>query len=160
MGLFLQTALFPGCEESAARAAVETAAKNPAFQIDLKTCRYAQNFEGTQVLMEGDCLGFATLAKALAGLSENPVMLLYIYDGDFWGYDFYGGKEEDHFRTRPDAFGPVGPREKQRLSGNPAALSGWLPTWDMEMMRRYLVHWSDLDEEELEETACPGDQFL
>ena len=83
MGVFLQTALFPGCDESAARAAVETAAKNPAFQIDLKTCRYAQNFEGTQVLMEGDCLGFATLAKALADLSENPVMLLYIYDGDF-----------------------------------------------------------------------------
>ena len=159
MGVFLQTALFPGCEESAARAAVETAAKNPVFQIDLKTCRYAQSFEGTQVLMEGDCLGFATLAKALAGLSENPVMLLYIYDGDFWGYDFYGGKEEDHFRTRPDYFGPVSPREKQRLSGNPAALSGWLPTWDMEMMRRYLVHWSDLDEEGLEETACPGDQF-
>ena len=159
MGVFLQTALFPGCEESAARDAVETAAKNPAFQINLKTCRYAQSFEGTQVLMEGDCLGFATLAKALAGLSENPVMLLYIYDGDFWGYDFYGGKEEDHFRTRPDSFGPVNPREKQRLSGNPAALSGWLPTWDMEMMRRYLVHWSDLDKEELEETACPGDQF-
>ncbi len=159
MGVFLQTALFPGCEESAARAAVETAAKNPAFQIDLKTCRYAQNFEGTQVLMEGDCLGFATLAKTLADLSENPVMLLYIYDGDFWGYDFYGGKEEDHFRTRPDAFGPVSPREKQRLSGNPAALSGWLPTWDTEMMGRYLVHWSDLDEEAMEETACPGDQF-
>ena len=160
MGVFLQTALFPGCAESIAREAVETAAKNSAFQLDPKTCRYAQSYEGTQVLMEGDCLGFATLARALSDLSENPVMLLYIYDGDFWGYDFYGGKEEDHFRTRPDAFGPVGPREKQRLSGNPAALSGWLPTWDMEMMRRYLVHWSDLDEEELEETACPGDQFL
>ena len=109
--------------------------------------------------MEGDCLGFATLAKTLADLSENPVMLLYIYDGDFWGYDFYGGKEEDHFRTRPDYFGPVSPREKQRLSGNPTALSGWLPTWDTEMMRRYLVHWSDLDEEAMEETACPDDQF-
>ena len=159
MGVFLQTALFPGCEESIARDALEAAAKNPAFQIDPKTCRYAQSFEGTQVLMEGDCLGFATLAKALADLSENPVMLLYIYDGDFWGYDFYGGKEEDHFRTRPDSFGPVSPREKQRLSGNTAALSGWFPTWDTGMMRRYLVHWPDLDEEELEETACPGDQF-
>lgn len=159
MGVFLQTALFPGCAESIAREAVETAAKNSAFQIDPKTCRYAQSYEGTQVLMEGDCLGFAALARALSDLSENPVMLLYIYDGDFWGYDFYGGKEEDHFRTRPDAFGPVGPREKQRLSGNPAALSGWLPTWDTEMMRRYLVHWSDLDEEAMEETACPGDQF-
>ena len=159
MGVFLQTALFPGCAESIAREAVETAAKNSAFQIDPQTCRYAQSYEGTQVLMEGDCLGFAALARALSNLSENPVMLLYIYDGDFWGYDFYGGKEEDHFRTRPDAFGPVSPREKQRLSGNPAALSGWLPTWDTEMMGRYLVHWSDLDEEAMEETACPGDQF-
>ena len=159
MGVFLQTALFPGCAESIAREAVETAAKNSAFQIDPQTFRYAQSYEGTQVLMEGDCLGFAALARALSDLSENPVMLLYIYDGDFWGYDFYGGKEEDHFRTRPDAFGPVSPREKQRLSGNPAALSGWLPTWDTEMMGRYLVHWSDLDEDEMEETACPGDQF-
>lgn len=64
MGVFLQTALFPGCDESVARDAVEAAAKNPVFQIGLKTCRYAQSFEGTQVLMEGDCLGFATLAKA------------------------------------------------------------------------------------------------
>lgn len=36
MGVFLQTALFPGCTESAAREAVETAAKNSAFQIDPK----------------------------------------------------------------------------------------------------------------------------
>ena len=134
MGLFLQTALYPGCAESVARSAVETAAKNPVCYIDLEACRYSQSYEGTQVLIEGDNLGFATLAKTLADLSENPVMLLYIYDGDFWGYDFYGGKEEDHFRTRPDCFGPVSPREKQRLSGNPAALSGWLPTWDTAMM--------------------------
>lgn len=33
MGLFLQTALFPGCDESIARDAVEAAAKNPAFYI-------------------------------------------------------------------------------------------------------------------------------
>ena len=159
MGVFLQTALFPGCEESAARAAVETASKNPVFRIDLKRCKYAQSYEGTQVLIEGNGPGFATLARALADLSENPVMLLYIYDGDYWGYDFYGGQEEDHFSTRPDCFGPVSPREKQRLSGNPAALSGWLPTWDTAMMRRYLVHWSDLDEAAMEETACPGDRF-
>ena len=159
MGVFLQTALFPGCAESAARAAVETASKNPVFRIDLKRCKYAQSYEGTQVLIEGNGPGFATLARALADLSENPVMLLYIYDGDYWGYDFYGGQEEDHFSTRPDCFGPVSPREKQRLSGNPAALSGWLPTWDTAMMRRYLVHWSDLDEAAMEETACPDDHF-
>lgn len=78
MGLFLQTALFPGCAESIARDAVEAAARNPAFHIDLETCRYAQNYEGTQVLMEGDSLGFAPLAKALSDASENPVMLLHL----------------------------------------------------------------------------------
>ena len=159
MGVFLQTALFPGCAESAARDAVETASKNPALHIDLGMCKYAQNYEGTQVLMEGDDLDFAPLAKALSDASENPVMLLYIYDGDYWGYDFYGGGEEDHFSTCPDYFGPVSPEEKQRLAGNPAALSGWLPTWDTGMMRRYLVHWSDLDEDAIEETACPDDCF-
>lgn len=159
MGLFLQTALFPGCDESIARDAVEAVAKIPAFHIDPETCRYAQNYEGTQVLIEGDTLGFAPLAKALSNASENPVMLLYIYDSDYWGYDFYGGDEEDHFNTLPDYFGPVSPEEKQRLTGNPAALSGWLPTWDTGMMRRYLVHWSDLDEDAMEETACPDDRF-
>ena len=159
MGLFLQTALFPGCDESIARDAVEAVAKIPAFHIDPETCRYAQSYEGTQVLIEGDNLGFAPLAKALSDASENPVMLLYIYDGDYWGYDFYGGGEEDHFNTVPDYFGPVSPEEKQRLTGNPAALSGWLPTWDTGMMRRYLVHWSDLDEDAMEETACPDDRF-
>ena len=159
MGLFLQTALFPGCDESIARDAVEAAATNPAFYIDLEACRYAQSYEGTQVLIEGDTLGFAPLAKALSDVAENPVLLLYIYDGDYWGYDFYGGDEEDHFNTVPDYFGPVSPEEKQRLTGNPAALSGWLPTWDTGMMRRYLVHWSDLDEEAMEETACPDDRF-
>ena len=159
MGLFLQTALFPGCDESIARDAVEAVAKIPAFHIDPETCRYAQNYEGTQVLIEGDTLGFAPLAKALSDASENPVMLLYIYDSDYWGYDFYGGDEEDHFNTVPDYFGPVSPEEKQRLTGNPAALSGWLPTWDTGMMRRYLVHWSDLDEDAMDETACPDDRF-
>ncbi len=158
MGLFLQTALFPGCAESIARDAVETAAGSPAFHIELAACKYAQNYEGTQVLIDGS-LGFAPLAKALSDAAENPVMLLYIYDGDYWGYDFYGGDEEDHFNTLPDYFGPISPEEKQRLTGNPAALSGWLPTWDTEMMRRYLVHWSDLDEDAMEETACPDDRF-
>ena len=158
MGVFLQNALFPGCNEACARAAVEAAAKNPAFRIDLENCKYAHNYEGTQVLMEGDALGFAPLARALSDASENPVMLLYIYDGDYWGYDFYGGNEEDHFCTLPDYFGPVSQEEKQRLSGNPAALAGWFPTWDTGKLQCYLIHWSNRTDE-LGETACPNDRF-
>lgn len=160
MGVFLQYALFPGCDEASARAAVEVAEK-AGFVIGQKKCRYAQSYEGTQVLMEGDDLGFAPLAKALSDAAANPVMLLYIYDGDFWGYDFYGGQEEAHFSTLPDYFGPVTQEEKVRLSGNPAALTGWFPIQNIHAVKCYLVHWSDLDEEELdgEQFALVGDQF-
>lgn len=110
VGVFLQVALFPGCDETAARAAVEAMGK-AGFVIDFPKCRYAQSFEGTQVLIEGDELGFAPLAKALSA-AVNPVMLLYIYDGDFWGYDFYGGHEEDHFSALSDYFEPITQEEK------------------------------------------------
>lgn len=52
MGVFLQYALFPGCDETSTRVAVEAAGK-AGFVIDLEKCRYAQSYEGTQVLMEG-----------------------------------------------------------------------------------------------------------
>ena len=103
MGVFLQFALFPGCQEEAARQAVEGAARNPQFTVDLDQCLYSASYEGTQVLIAGE-LGFDALAKELSRLAPNPVMLLYLYDGDFWGYDFYGGREEDHFSTMPDYF--------------------------------------------------------
>ncbi|MDE6280751.1 MAG: hypothetical protein K2M15_02995 [Oscillospiraceae bacterium] len=160
MGTFLQYALFPGCDVTSASAAVG-AARKAGFAIDPDKCRYAQSYEGTQVLIEGDELGFAPLAKALSDSAVNPVMLLYIYDGDFWGYDFYSGHEEAHFSTLPDYFEPVTQEEKARLSGNPAALMGWFPIQNIHAVKCYLVHWSDMDEEELdgEQFALVGDQF-
>lgn len=157
MGVFLQFALFPGCQEEAVRQAVEGAARNPQFTVDLDECLYSASYEGTQVLIAGE-LGFDALAKELSQLAQNPVMLLYLYDGDFWGYDFYGGREEDHFSTMPDYFEPISQAEKERLAGNPAALAGWFPVRDEKLLSRYLLHWSD-DEEELEEAgfACSGD---
>ena len=157
MGVFLQFALFPGCQEEATRQAVEGAARNPQFTVDLDQCLYSSSYEGTQVLIAGE-LGFDALAKELSQLAQNPVMLLYLYDGDFWGYDFYGGTEEDHFSTMPDYFDSISQTEKERLAGNPAALVGWFPTWDQALLSRYLLHWTDHEEElEKEGFACSGD---
>lgn len=159
MGVFLQFALLPGCPEADTRAAVEKAARNPQFSIDLDKCQYAASYEGTQVLIAGE-LAFDALAKELSRLSQNPVMLLYLYDGDFWGYDFYGGKGEDHFSTMPDYFASISQAKKERLDGNPVVLAGWFPIWDQALLSRYLLHWTD-HEEELEEEgfACSGDRF-
>ena len=112
MGVFIQLALFPGCEEDDARAAVEAAAHSAEFDVNLAACRYAHSHEGTQALIAGGEPGFAPLAKALSAAAQNPVMLLCIYDGGFWGYDFYGGRDEDHFSTMPEYFGPVSEEEK------------------------------------------------
>ena len=160
MGVFLQFALLPGCPEAAARAAVEKAARNPQFSIDLDRCRYVASYAGTQVLLTGE-LGFADLAEELSQFTQNPVMLLYLCNGDFWGYDFFGGMEEDHFSTLPDYFGPISPEEKARLAGNPAALVDWFPSQEQAVLSRYLLHWSDHEVIDLEEEgyACSSDRF-
>ena len=107
MGVFLQFALFPGCQEEAARQAVEGAARNPQFTVDLDQCLYSASYEGTQVLIAGE-LGFDALAKELSRLAPNPVMLLYLYDGDFWGYDFYGDDRtlDTHIKLLRRSLGP------------------------------------------------------
>ena len=139
MGVFLQYAIFPGCDEADAWEAVK-AVSGAGFGVDLSKCRCAKSYEGTQVLLECDELGFAPLARALSDAAVNSVMLAYICDGDFWGYDFFGGKEEDHFSTVPDYFGPVTQEEKGRLSGSLEALAGWFPTQNIPAAKCYLVH--------------------
>lgn len=161
MGVFIQLALFPGCEEEDARAAVEAAAHSAEFSVAPAACRYAHSHEGTQALVACGKLGFAPLAKALSEAAQNPVMLLYIYDGGFWGYDFYGGRDEDHFSTMPDYFGPVSEEEKRRLSGNPSSLAGWFPIRGERGIARYFIDWDECPPDELEEEgkAYEGDCF-
>lgn len=157
MGVFLQFALFPGCQEETARQAVETAAQSPQFSLNPEKSLYSASHAGTQALIAGE-LGFDALAKELSRLAQNPVMLLYLYDGDFWGYDFYADTEEDHFSTMPDYFDSISQAEKELLAGNPAVLGSWFPTRDQALLSRYLLHWTD-HEGELEEEgfACSGD---
>lgn len=159
MGLFLQYALFPGSKEDAVRKALETAAENPDFFIRLAQCRYAESEEGTQAFIDGD-LEPEPFARALFLAAAAPVMVLHIYDGDCWGYDFYAGNEEDHFHTCPDYFDTGHQDGKNPLAGNPAMLAGWFPVQDISAIKPYLIHWSEWDGDKLEKMgkACPGDE--
>lgn len=94
MGLFLQTAVIPNCKEEELRKAVEKLAARSTTDIDPAQCQYRESEAGCAVLFNDGCSGFDELAKKLSGVLEHPVLLLYIYDGDFWGYYFYENKKE------------------------------------------------------------------
>lgn len=159
MGLSLHCALFPGVRADAARKAVETAAENPAFFLRPEECRYAESEAGTQVLVEGDAES-EPLARALFRAARAPVMLLYLYDGDYWGYDFYAGEEQDHFRSCPGYFA-AGEEERRRLAGSAATLARWFPVGDSCALQPYLLCWPEQDGDWPEKagTACPGDRY-
>ena len=157
MGLFLQVALFPGSDVAVSRAAVEQTAQTGNYDLNLKACQYIQTGEGTQAFLAGE-LGFEYLAEEISRACCAPVLLLYIYDGDFWGYDYYfAGKEVDHFSSCPDYFGEDKNRW-ERLAGKPLSLIGTFPIQHPESIIRYFPLHMD-NKPTAEELAYPGDQY-
>ena len=113
MGLFLHAVLFPNGNESNCRGAIEAAANNPEMGIQLDQCKWHLFKRGPAVLIQGNCSGYDALAKDLSENLPQPVMVLYIYDDDFWGYYlWHHGTELDRFATVPDYFGPGEPPDR------------------------------------------------
>ena len=159
MGLFLQTAIFPGSDRSVAEAAVRQAAEEAGdCGRKLERCRYEESGEGTQVLLGDESAQMIFSAEALSKAGRCPVLLLYIYDGDYWGYDFFdNGERVDSFNPCPDYFGTPTESQRRRLEGKPEDLTDFFPAASKEI-RSYLRFWTeDLLEEE--RFARPGDRF-
>lgn len=158
MGLFLQTAIIPNCKAQEVREAVENAAEYVEL-LDPAQCGYRESEQGVTVLFnEGGC-GYEELAKGLSEELPSPVLLLYIYDEDFWGYYFYeGGAELDRFSPMPDYFEEYSPKERQRCAGNSALLARYFQV-EQGDIERYLRFWPQDMMEQYEQPAYPGDEF-
>lgn len=156
MGLFLQTAILPGCGEEKARSAVSALAqKDGSLELDVSGCKFFSSSKGVQILFNENCAGYDSLSDGLSELTAGPVMLLYIYDGDFWGYFFCdNGTELDRFTPMPDYFGED---EDPGPSGNAALIAERFGVPE-EVVARYLVEWTDEDFEG-EHRACEDDEF-
>jgi len=138
MGLFLQTVLFPGGSELRCRSKLQIAAQNSEFSIALDRCRWHVYEKGPAVLMNDGCCGYDALAQALSGQLSTPVMVLYIYDDDYWGYWLYQeGREVDRFATLPDYFGPNDPPDRP---GNAAAVAQSFGV-EPKAIEKYLIPW-------------------
>jgi len=157
MGLFLQTAIIPDCKEAEARKAVEKMARSQLLVP--AQCRYKESEAGCAVLFNDDCCGYEELAKKLSAALPHPVMLLYIYDGDFWGYFLYEKKAElDCFNSLPDYFEECSEKERRHCAGDSALIARYFHV-EQGDIERYLRFWTADMMEQYEEPAYPEDEF-
>ncbi len=164
MGLFLQTVIVPGCGEEQVRNALETVAKSDTdsgipMELDPAQCRYQVHEKGVGVLLNEDCIGFEDLASQLSKAIGGPLMLLYIYDGDYWGYFLLdNGTVMDMFNPVPDYFEELPEEEMEELKGNAQLVAEYFQV-DRASIENYLVRWTDEILEAEEQKAYEEDEF-
>ena len=152
MGLFLNTAIILNCNETTVKSAIEKLEKtSDLYGLSATKCQFKEYEKGVQVLFNDGCTGYDELAKALSADTNQPTLLLYIYDDDFWGYYFYeNGKEIDCFSPKPDYFDDqISEEEMQHNAGKKDVIAQYFNI-DEKEIENYLVVWT----EELEEQAC------
>lgn len=88
MGLFLHVILFPGGDGVACRAALVREAEDAELSVNLEECRWHQYEKGPAVQLSDYANGWETAGRLSDGM-DGPVLLAYIYDEDFWGYDLW-----------------------------------------------------------------------
>ena len=141
MGLFLYVLAFPGGEEEACRAALERRIENADHNIRPDKCRWHMYPKGPAVQLNDGAVGL-DYAEPLSRVLGRPVLLAYIYDDDFWGYElWHKGKELDQFASAHDYFGKGSPPNKPGDAETVARCFGVEP----ERIARYLAPWEDED---------------
>ena len=90
-------------------------------------------------MLNENCLGYEELAETLSDELVRPVLLLYIYDEDFWGYYFYeNGKSLDCFQTVPDYFSDGSEEEALAAVGNSGLIAKYFGIEESEI-EKYLA---------------------
>lgn len=143
MGLFLQTLILPDCTLSQAQNALKAAESLPDLGLQTEDCLYGSVSNGQIVLLNAACTGYENLAQALSEHLPGPVLLLYIFDEDFWGYHLYAdGQALDAFSPMPDYFEEVSDSERQHLAGQSAVIARCFQVAE-ENIANYLVPWDE-----------------
>lgn len=158
MGLFLETAIVNSKDLNKVKQSLEEISKEKTkFELNPENCKFSQSEKGIQLLLNEDCVGYEELAKDLSEKISSYVMLLYIYDEDFWGYFLYDkGTEMDRFSPEPGYFGED--ENSERYSGNAEIISKYFGT-PKESIEKYLIEWTDEHYEEGDILAYENDEF-
>lgn len=161
MGEFIHTALtrqhdLPKIRKMISEAAEENKNTIEELQVKEENCYYTEHDKGI-------CITFKDIPSeeflcTLSLKTDSPLLFLYIYDGDFWGYTLYhNGEEIDDFSTMPDYFIKNG--NKTRNSQEHVSLIAKYFDVDEDEIKNYLVAWTDEILQEKESGAYPDDMF-
>lgn len=166
MGLFLYIAITKHKDLSKIKEIISETAKVhrdniEEFQVKEENCQYTEYDSGIGITFHE---GIPT-PKFLAAFSLKtnlPLLFLYIYDGDYWGYTLYDkGKEIDDFSTMQDYF--IRSDNKAESSTEHAARIAECFGVNEEAVKNYLIAWTDelMDNEEakayFDDNASYGD---
>lgn len=159
MGLFLQTAIIQNCRQNEAERVIRELADNSRFGLMAEECDYMEFDKGVSILFNDHCIGYEKLAETLSKEVKQPVMLLYIYDEDFWGYFLYdNGKEIDFFSPMPDCLGEITEDEYKKFSGNSKLISKYFGVSE-DKIKKYLVYWTEELIDDCDSKAYEDDEF-
>ena len=153
MGLFLHVILFPGGDEAACRAALAREAEDSELSVNPEACCWHEYKKGPAVQLSDYANGWETAERLSDGM-DGPVLLAYIYDDDFWGYDLWQkGRELDQFATVHDYFDENQPPHK---AGDAKIVGGCFGV-EPRKLERYLVPW---EEDMMDQYAYGGDRYF
>lgn len=159
MGLFLQTVLVLNKNETGVKAALERIEKVASLDVVASECKFQSRQKGTAVLMNENCMGYEELAQTLSEELVSPVLLLYIYDEDLWGYFFYeNGRVLDCFQTVPDYFSDDSEEEALAAEGNSGLIAKYFGIEESEI-EKYLAARTEEQLEFSKGKAYEDDEF-
>lgn len=121
MGVFLYAAIVQNGNIEDIKAGIRRFEKQHSdMNIISEECKFKNNDKGVLVIFNESANGYETLGKALSEEICMPVMLLYIYDSDGWGY-FYckDGAVKDLFSVCPEDASHMGVKFKGKLQNTP-----------------------------------------
>ncbi len=146
MGLFLHTAITRHKDLSKVREIISEAAEAykdniEEFQVKEENCRYTEYNNGITITFHKGIPSPEFLA-AFSLKTDSPLLFLYIYVGDYWGYTLYDkGKEIDDFSTMPDYF--IRSYDKIQNSAEHAARIAECFGVNKDAIKNYLIAWTD-----------------
>lgn len=160
MGEFIHMALTRQHDLSRMRKMISEAAEEDKdnieeLQVKEENCWCWEHDSGISITFVDD-IPSSKFLSVLSSKIDSPLLFLYIYDGDFWGYTLYDmGKEIDDFSTMPDYFIKSN-NNKNKSSEEHAALIEQYFGVSKESVKNYLIAWTD-ELRRNKEAAYPDD---